>query len=233
MKQFSAIHFTVISLILLSLLMHYVYYSSTGSLNSPIIKYEFVKSEKDVKSIFMENNEFKKDVIEGVHNQNLVDYAYMLAYTALLFLVFMKILKHEKKIIYNIGIIFSFAAIIGDVVENIQLFRISELLVARLNFTSIVEILIIATRIKWLSLAFALFILSFYYFTKGVTGKIFAVISSLPILAAVLSVFIYIENQEIYFSYIIMSGFVALMIWTFLKKSNKSSFSFYNQNKEA
>jgi len=227
MKNFSSIHLTVIILILLSFLMHYTYYSSTGNLDSPIIKFEFVKNESDVKSIFMEDNEFKKEVIQGVKNQNLVDYAYMVAYTALLILVFVKILKHEKKIIYNIGIIFSFTAILGDVVENIQLFKISELLTARLNFSSSIEILILATRIKWLSLAFALFILSFYYFTKGISGKIFAVISSLPIIAAILSVFIYIENQEIYFNYIIMTGFISLMIWTFLKHTNRNSISFY------
>ena len=228
MKRLSSIHYTTILIILLGLLMSFVYYSSTGNLNSPMIEYEFVKEVKDVKSIFMENNEFKKDVIQGIHNQNLVDYAYMIAYTALLIMVFMKILKHDKKIIYTIGIIFSFLAIVGDAIENIQLFRISELLVARIDFSSHLEILILATRIKWLSLAFALFILSFHYFKYKFIGKLFSVFSSLPLLFAVISVFIYTENTEMYFYYCIIIGFTTLILWTYISKLFRNAVSFYN-----
>ncbi len=228
MKRLSAIHYTTILIILLGLLMNFVYYSSTGNFNSPMIEYEFVKDVKDVKNILMEDNEFKKDVIQGIHNQNLIDYAYMIAYTALLIMVFMKILKHDKKVIYNIGIIFSFLAIVGDAIENIQLFRISELLVARLDFSSHLEILILSTRIKWLSLAFALFILSFHYYKYKFIGKLFSLYSSLPLLFAVVSIFIYNENTETYFYYCIIIGFTTLILWTYISKLFRNAVSFYN-----
>jgi len=227
MKYLSKIHYTIIVLILLSLLMHYVYYLSTGNLDSPIIKYEFVKNTNDVKSIFLQDNEFKKSIIQGVNNQNVVDYAYMLVYTFLLILTFTKISKIEKVKIFYIGILFAIIAIIADIIENIQLFNILELLTSRNNFSSEINILIIATSIKWLSLGFAMFVLSFHYFKNKIIGKIFAFFSSIPLLISIFYIFNQSSSLELFYTTSIMIGFVILMIWTFISKYIYKSVSFY------
>ncbi len=209
--------------------MRYVYFSNTGNFDSPIIESEFVKNVDDAKIIFMQADEFKKDVIQGVDNQNLVDYTYMLAYTALLILVFIKISELENKKIYSFGITFAVIAIVGDVVENIQLFKISELLTARIDFSSEIKTLIISTSVKWLSLGFAMFILSFHYFKYKIIGKIFALLSSIPLLIAIVYIFTQSLKIELLYTTSIMVGFVLLMIWSFISKYINKSTSFYKE----
>ncbi len=235
MKRLSLVQYSAIGLILTSLLMYYVYYSQTGNFNSPIIEYEFVQTQQDVKNIFIENNEFKKDLITGVRNQNIVDYAFMIFYTSLLVFAFGKISKSEKKKIYNLGIAFSITALIGDVFENIQLFQISELLTNRLDFSHHVDLLFIITRLKWLSLAFALFIMSFHYYRYRFSGKLFALISALPLLTVLTFIIMGNTDDSFYtiFANFIMLGFVILMIWIFIPHNNKEkTISFYNSGKK-
>ena len=164
MKRLSTVHYAAIGLILISLLMNYVYFNNTGKTNSPIIEYEFVKTQQDVKNIFIENNEFKKDEINGIRDQNITDYIYMIIYSSFLILVFVQINKIENKKIFNLGIVFSLSALISDVFENIQMFRISELMVNRIDFSEPVKILFIITRLKWLCLTFAMLLMSFHYY---------------------------------------------------------------------
>lgn len=229
MKQLSSIHYATISLIILSLLMYYVYFANTRNLNSPIIKYEFVKTSNDVKDIFMENNEFKKDIIQGVHDQNIIDYAYMLSYSLLLIFAFIKIKDFERKKIYIIGIIAAVIALATDAIENILLFNISELLTTRNNFATQVDLLFIVTRIKWFSIAIALFIMSFHYYKFKILGKIFSIVSSLPFIFSILYYFIDTEIIQKYFTGSIMIAFVILMIWIFIPKNSNKSISFYKE----
>ena len=235
MKRLSLVQYSAIGLIFTSLLMYYVYYSQTGNFNSPIIEYEFVQNQQDVKNIFIENNELKQDVILGIKNQNIVDYVFMILYTSLLVLAFAEISKSEKKKIYTLGIIFSFTALIGDIFENIQLFQISELLLNRTDFSHHVDLLFIITRVKWLSLAFALFILSSHYYKYKFLGKLFSLISALPFLN-ILTFIILSNNTDdnfyTIFTNFIMLGFVVLIIWIFIPENNKGKIiSFYNSGK--
>ncbi len=232
MKRPAAVHYAAFGLILLNILMTYVFYQNTGNLNSPIVEYEFAKNEQDVKNIFIDDdNNFKRDVINGVKDQNIVDYAYMLFYTALLIFAFSKIKKTdtERNKVYVFGIIFSVVALVADIFENILLFRISELLTERVSFSEYVDRLFVITRIKWFSLAFAFFILSFHYIRYNFTGKLFAVISALPIIAAAASFFPGI-NQEYFipvFTLGIVIAFVILMIWVFISHKINKKVDFY------
>lgn len=227
MKHLSRIHFTVFLLILTSLVMNYVYYANTGNFNSPIIEYEFVKSQSDVKNIFTDNNEFKKDVIQGVHDQNIVDYVYMIAYSLFLTFVFAKLLKFEKKNIYIFGIILVIFALITDSIENILLFNISELLTARNNFNTEIHLLMIITNIKWISIAISLFILSFHYYKNNTLGKFFAFISTLPLILGILHLITQNEILTKYFTSSIILGFVILMVWVFIPPSKNKAINFY------
>ena len=164
MKHLSTVQFAAIGLVLTGILLNLAYFVHTNNFNSPIIEYEFVKKQQDVKNIFIEDNVFKKDELKGVRDQNIIDYVYMIFYSSLLILSFKRINKSENKKFFNIGIAFAFIALIADIIENIQMFRISQLLVNRLNFSSPVQYLFYITRLKWLSLAFALFLLSLHYY---------------------------------------------------------------------
>ncbi len=231
MKHFSSVQYVAIGLIILSLLMNYAYFRQVGNFNSPIIEYEFVKNEQDVKNIFTENNEFKKAELKGVRDQNIIDYAYMLFYTALLILSFHNIRMTEKKNIYVLGVIFSFIALAGDIIENIQMFQISELLVNRLSFSKQVETLFIITRIKWLCLALAMFIMSVHYYKYKFTGKLFAFISALPVIS-VLALMIFKDSGNDFvkiFTTLIILSFVTLMIWIFISSKIDSKISFYKK----
>ncbi|NOZ35702.1 MAG: hypothetical protein GXO80_10440 [Chlorobi bacterium] len=234
MKRISLVQYSAVGLILLSLLMYYVYYNQTGNFNSPIIEFEFVKNQQDVKNIFLENNEIKHNIVKGVKDQNIVDYAYMFFYASLLFFAFRKLSLGEKKKIYYIGIAFSIIALISDIIENIQLFQISELLINRIDFSKPVKILFIITRLKWLSLAFAFIILSVHYYKYKFLGKLFALISILPLLSVLTFIIFGNSNNSFYniFTGFIMLAFVILMIWIFIPhKNNKENINFYNSVK--
>ncbi len=234
MKRISPVQYAAVGLILLSLLMYYVYYNQTGNFNSPIIEFEFVKNQQDVKNIFVENNEIKHDIVKGVKNQNIVDYAYMFFYSSLLFFAFRKLSVFEKKKIYYLGIAFSIIALISDIFENIQLFQISDLLLNKTGFSKPVNILYIITRLKWLSLAFAFIILSVHYYNYKLLGKLFALISTLPLLSVLTLIFSGNSDNSFYtiFTSFIMLDFVILMIWIFIPhKNNKENINFYNSVK--
>ena len=229
MKSISSVHIVAIGLILLSLLMNYVYYFHTNNFRSPIIEYEFVKNQQEVKNILMENNEFKKDEIRGVRDQNIVDYFYMIFYSSLIILAFNKISKIEQKKIYTLGIAFSIIALVSDVFENIEMFQISNLLVNRIDFSESVKILFIITRLKWLSLAFVMLILSFHYFQYGITGKLFALISALPIIS-IFAFIIFKDSGNIFvklFTSFIILGFIALTLWIFISLRINKNLNFY------
>jgi len=229
-KSLSSVHLVAIGLILLSFLMNYVYYFHTENLKSPIIEYEFVKNQQEVKNIFMENNEFKKDEIRGVRDQNIVDYFYMIFYSSLIILAFNKINKIEHKKFYTLGIAFSIIALVSDVFENIEMFQISDLLVNRIDFSESVKMLFIITRLKWLSLAFVMLILSFHYFKYGITGKLFALISALPFIS-ILAFIIFKDSGNDFvtlFTSFIMLGFIALILWIFISLKINKKLNFYN-----
>lgn len=230
MKSLSYVHFAAIGLILLSLLMNYIYYYHTNNFNSPIIEFEFVKNQQDVKNIFTENNEFKKNEIRGVRDQNIVDYFYMIFYASLIILVMNKIKSIENRKFYYIGIAFSIIALLSDIFENIQMFKISELLVNRVDFSQHIKLLFFITRLKWLSLAFIMLILSFHYLQYGIIGKLFALLSALPLISVIIYIFKSNENDfiKIFTSSIILS-FIVLMIWIFISNIINRNVNFYKQ----
>lgn len=230
MKSLSYVHFAAIGLILLSLLMNYIYYYHTNNFNSPIIEFEFVKNQQDVKNIFTENNEFKKNEIRGVRDQNIVDYFYMIFYASLIILVMNKIKSIENRKFYYIGIAFSIIALLSDIFENIQMFKILELLVNRVDFSQHIKLLFFITRLKWLSLAFIMLILSFHYLQYGIIGKLFALLSALPLISVIIYIFKSNENDfiKIFTSSIILS-FIVLMIWIFISNIINRNVNFYKQ----
>ena len=229
MKHLSRIHFAVIILILSSLIMHYVYFTNTGNFNSPIIEYEFATTSDDVKNIFMKDNEFRKDIIQGVHDQNIVDYLYMVVYSLLLLFFFARVKEFEKNKLYFFGAVFAILALITDSIENILLFNISELLTTRNNFSSEIDILFIITRIKWFSIAIALLFASFHYIKYNILGKAFAVLSSIPFIFG--TIYFLIQNEVFLklFTSSIMLGFVILIIWVFIPKNDNKAISFYKE----
>ncbi len=229
MKKLSLVHFSAIGLIILSILMSYVYFLNTGNFNSPVIEFEFVKNSKDVKDIFMQDNELKYNEIKGVNDQNIVDFAYMLFYSSLLVFTLLKIKKTDNKIFFNLAIVFSVIAFLSDIFENIELFKITKYILNGNDFSEPVKMLFVITRLKWLSIAFVMFLLSFHYYKNGIIGKIFALISALPLL----TVFAFIVSKDagndfvkIFTSFIIL-GFVILMIWIFISKKINANVNFY------
>ncbi len=195
--------------------MSYAYFTVAGNFNSPIIEFEFVKSVSDVESIFIKDNIINKNMVEGVDKQNYIDFAYMLAYSVFLALVFISISKQKNKKLFLIGILLALIAFVSDFFENVQLLNISDNLLSGNNYLQDIKYLMIFTYIKWLSLAIALFMLSFYYFRYNILGKIFSVLSSIPLIFVLFYLFMFSKQIEILFSFSVMIGFVILFIWVY------------------
>ncbi len=215
MKKLTFVHYIVIVLVLLSLSMSYAYFTVAGNFNSPIIEFEFVKSVSDVEGIFIKDNIINKNMVEGVDKQNYIDFAYMLAYSIFLALVFISISKQKNEKLFLIGVLLALIAFVSDFFENVQLLNISDNLLSGNNYLQDIKYLMIFTYIKWLSLAIALFMLSFYYFRYNILGKIFSVLSSIPLIFVLFYLFMFSKQIEILFSFSVMIGFVILFIWVY------------------
>jgi hypothetical protein len=227
MKKFSIIHYIVLILITLSILIQLVYYLHTGHYNSPIIQFEFAENKKDVSELFIENDKTLTDVIQGVEDQNIVDFLYMLSYSSLLILVFLKIKRHERVLLNQTGILISFLALFFDVCENIVLFRISRALGHQMEYESFLGQLMLFTNLKWICLSLVFFILSFHYYKNGALGKIFSILSLFPLFMAFPSFFSEHKDFDIYYAYSVMLAFIILIIRIFVSKFAKNSIVFY------
>ena len=226
MKKLSIIHYLSMFLIVLSIGMSIVFYMKSDHFDSPIIKFEFAQSSHDINSLFYQKDEFKSNDFYGVQNQNYLDYLFMIIYSFLLVSAFLNIYKIEKKRIFKFGIFLSTFALFFDVLENIKMFKISELLIQENDFSHLIPKLFYFTRIKWLILALSFLLLSLHYFKYQTIGKLFAILSSFPIFLGTLVLFSVIDTFEI-FSFSVMIGFLQIMIWSFISYRIDRNISFY------
>jgi hypothetical protein len=227
-KRLSAIHYTVFTLIALSILMQTVYFLKTGTFDSPIIAFEFAENKNDVCILFQSDNKLQHDVIQGVNAQNMLDFFYMFSYSALLILFLNKLKQYEHKNLNKIGILLSLNALVFDILENITLFKISHSLEINNNFDNYLDNLIIFANIKWFSLSLIFFLLILHYFKYNIIGKIFSVISVLPLILASFSFFGINKQFDAYYANSVILAFIILIIRIFVSKFAKNSISFYN-----
>jgi hypothetical protein len=210
-------------------MLQVVYYADTKRLDSPIIQFEFAKTENEIYPLFTKDETVLMDVVKGVDRQNRVDFFYLTAYSTLLFITFYRLRKHENLWMNTIGMLLSIIGFLFDIFENVVLLKITGALVIGTDFNHYIESLIVFTNIKWFSLAIIFGILSVHYYKIKRIGTVFSVLSILPILLAFPSFFSNGPYFDEYYAYSVMLGFIILIIRIFVSKFAGSSYSFYKK----
>jgi hypothetical protein len=228
--NFVCLRYFAIALIVLSVLMQLVYFFNTGNFNSPIIEFEFATSDLEIINLFTTNDLLMIKKINGVNDQNKLDFLYMFAYAGFLIIVFIILIREKGIKIYYVGILLVINAFLFDILENNALFIITKALKKNIEFQNIINHLVIYTRIKWYSLALIFIILALMYFNNKLWGKIFAVISFLPLLLALFCLIIPSPNTFTFFSFSVMLAFIVLIIPIFVSKFANISFELKNFN---
>ena len=161
MNDFKKISYVGIAIIVLNLIMTIIFKITAGSFftHNPIIELEFVKSTDDVISLLTQDGKFFTKLIDAIDYFNIIDFLYAAVYSGFLLLFFSRIQKITKDNFFYIPMLLAIIAFAGDILENIQLFNITDRLVTY-DFQDSINLMQIFTWTKWLSLTF---IMLFHY----------------------------------------------------------------------
>lgn len=190
--------------------------------SSVIIAFEFVESPEQLKEIFFALN-VPKD-IEDLDTLNKIDFGFMIIYTLFLVCFIIKTKMLASKSIIYFGVFLAVVALIGDVLENMQLLAITKLYLsqeANQMYVPFIDRLKFFTWLKWDFIMLSLLFIATILFSRNRISKIFAALLCIPFVLKIVSLFKGPVYQE-FFALSIFFGFFVLIIYCF----------FYTQNTE-
>ncbi len=166
-------------------------YPNERGFKNAIYWFELVDSPEELFLVLGDPaTEIGKQLRAGMDKLNRYDFGYMAGYApfyASLFLFILVILgdrngKYGKIVLYT-GLALSAAMLVGDVCENVVLFKLSAYQnIAEVN-RSTVTMLQIFTRIKWFAILIAGILLAFRYlryFFSRIAGAVYAILFLVP-----------------------------------------------------
>jgi hypothetical protein len=175
---FSKIGILVIPILLFNLLMGQCFpKAAPEKFSSFIVAFEFARTPEDIHTLF---GDLTVKAIHKIDIGNYLDFGFMVTYTTLLILSFLKFSKELNKKWLKSGIVLAVIVFLGDFTENIFLLRLTDNFLTSSPENTIISNLAglhVFTWIKWagLSICFTLLYSLFYknkWFAK-VTGVIF------------------------------------------------------------
>ena len=191
--------------------------------STPVIAFEFVKSQSEVYKLFgltgsLDQLSMTQSMIRAMDLGNRLDYIYMVLYTAFLFFFSFVCAKNTRQKYYYAASFLSFAILIADAMENMQLLRITAKIASR-DFGKELFFLHWFTWIKWGGITLVFLILSSYFFKGSIYSKI---IAAMGISSFILSVLAYLNrsvfNELLGLSVALM--FIMMIIYSFIYKIN-------------
>lgn len=153
-------------LVLLSVALLFIFPQKAKNMASgfktPILYFEFIHTEKEVKLFFENGDPFISDMDRG----NQLDFLFMLVYNSFLFFIIYYRLKlgAARKVIF-LGIL-PFFTLIFDFLENLQLLGLSSAFRKQGDMKPALEYLKIFTHLKWGSLTLLFAAFSFLFFDQ-------------------------------------------------------------------
>lgn len=184
-----------ISLLITGLFMMWIFPSEVAEMpdgmNSPIIAYEMVRTEAEVRAMFNPDDRWNYPVlVKAMNKGNLLDFIFMALYCWFLFGFAAEIAKRFKAFrLHFVGACALVPVILfADLIENIQLLSINSLFVQE-SIEDQLAILQVSTWTKWFGLAACILLMAPYFLKEQGYVK---VIGGLGILSAVLSIFAFI-----------------------------------------
>ncbi|HMZ57829.1 MAG TPA: hypothetical protein PL048_03580 [Leptospiraceae bacterium] len=145
---------------------------------SVILDFELVRSKSEAYSLLGDYREKEgQETRQILDKTNLYDFPFIISYSAYTMAILLFLRSRisggqniflQNKIILYLGAVLSLLMCTGDILENIQLLKITEAVTAEAIFDSSIKNLIIWTNIKWISIFLSCILISvFYYFEKS------------------------------------------------------------------
>jgi hypothetical protein len=157
--------------------------------STPIIYFEFIQSPDEVNAFFgVENGRTNELFVKQMDRGNYADFAFMLAYSAFLFLFFRKLSAISELTWFKTGMILAVLALVGDLIENIQLLGITANL-ENGDFITQLLLLKLFTWIKWGSLAISFALFSFWLVKFKGFYRIIGYIVATPFIMGIIAIF--------------------------------------------
>jgi hypothetical protein len=191
-----------ILLIITSLVLMKVFPSQAPKLPdgffTPILAFEFAISRQEIENLFGEpQSDYRKSMVAAMDLGNRLDYAYMILYSSFLFGFSITCARLSRNRRYYFAALVSVLVLVGDAMENIQLFGITRKL-ADGGFEKELQLLFYFTWLKWGGLALVFLILLPYFFNGSLMTRLIALVG---LTTAVLSILAFINRSvlnEIY-----------------------------------
>jgi hypothetical protein len=228
-KPFKYIAFLGIAVLVMSVILLEVYPARAPWLpkgfTSPILAFEFMQTQQEVDLLFGDPNGVGHlTLIRQMDRGNRLDIVYMLLYSTFLGLFALKCAQETNSSWYYCGVGLAGLMLVGDFLENLQLFGITATLASnaiswdKLDSDSIsweLGCLHLFTCLKWGSLAVFFLALSPYFLKGQRFVKIIGVFGLLP---AIIGIVAYVHRSvwnEV-FMYAIALMFILLSLYGFL-----------------
>ena len=218
---FAKLGIFAIPLLIFMILME-VYFPKTNpkGYQSFIIAFEFANTPEQIHQLF---KGFTTDIFRNINIGNYIEYGFMVTYTLFLVLFFKKAASTFNKKWLLAGIPLAVVILFADVMENVYLFRITDIYTpsvtdAELNF--VLRKLHIITWVKWggLTCIFALFSV------KSMGKKILTHIEGVVFIIPLILSFWALSNDPMgvsAFSLSIILAFFLLLFYCFWFKAKK------------
>lgn len=175
-----------IAVILVSLLSLTVFpQSSPGQIEgirTPIIAFEFAETVEEINTLFGLSGSLERaDMVRKMDQGNTLDFLYMLLYSGFLISFAIGANKQRPMQLLIMAVGLALLALVGDVLENLQLFQITNNLASG-NFVDSLTRLHWFTWLKWGSLMFYFLVIGVWFWGNGRFGKIIAAVADLTFL---------------------------------------------------
>ena len=176
---------------------------------TPILAFEFAISRQEVENLFGESqSDYRKTMVAAMDLGNRLDYLYMILYSLFLFGFSITCARLNRRRRYYFAALVAVLVLIGDVMENIQLFGITRKL-AEGGFEKELQLLFYFTWLKWGGLALIFLILLPYFFNGSLVAKLIALVGLTTVILAILA---FIHRSVINEIFAISVGVMFLMM---------------------
>jgi len=190
-------------------------------LRTPIIAFEFAETVEEINTLFGPDGSAERaTMVRKMDQGNMLDFLYMLLYSGFLVSFAVAANKQRPMGLWLVAVGLALLALVGDVLENLQLFQITNNLESG-EFVDSLTRLHWFTWLKWGSLAFYFLVIGTWFLGNGRFGKVIAAVAELTFL---LGLFAFVARGFIteIFTLSVALTFLLMIIHCFITKTEKS-----------
>lgn len=179
--------------------------------SSPVVFFQFIQSPLEVDSFFgVTDYSFDSDnMISKMDKGNKLDFGFAFIYSLFFFLFFKQLAHESEQKWYKIGMLLAVLALIGDVMENMQLLNITSNIVTG-DYEGSIRLLPVFTWMKWASLAIGFAIYGLWLLKLEGVLRLMGYIAFVPVFLGVMAVFKRGLMTELFTRTITIMFFVAI-----------------------